>query len=150
MRPRCPRLSSFGCYEKARYFINYARYLKRIAPKNVTFLHWIDDDMLKELYASSKGLIATSINEDFGLNAIEAMASGKPVIAPNEGGYKETVLHGITGVLLNEITPKALSSAIGEVQKKIINCKEESRKQALNYDTKVFIEKIKKRANSYI
>ena len=33
-----------------------------------------------------------SKNEDFGMVAIEAMAGGKPVFAPKEGGYLETII----------------------------------------------------------
>ncbi|EQD58487.1 Glycosyl transferase, group 1 domain protein [mine drainage metagenome] len=43
----------------------------------------------------------TPINEDYGLVPLEAMASGKPVIAVNEGGPRSTIVNGKTGFLVN-------------------------------------------------
>jgi len=40
--------------------------------------------------------VTTSLEEDFGLTPLEAAASGKPVVAVAEGGYKETVIDGQT------------------------------------------------------
>ena len=81
-------------------------------PPNVEFLGEIPEARLIELYATCRGLMATSIGEDFGLTPVEAMASGKAVIAVDEGGYRETVLDGDTGWL---VPPKAedLAHAIG-------------------------------------
>ena len=69
-------------------------------PPNVEFLGEIPEARLTELYATSRGLVATSRDEDFGMTAVEAMASGKVVIAVDEGGYRETVLDGDTGWLV--------------------------------------------------
>ena len=46
-----------------------------------------------------RGFICTAIDEDFGLTPLEAMASGKPVVAVDEGGFRETVTPQ-TGVLI--------------------------------------------------
>ena len=45
------------------------------------------------------------------------MASGKPVIAPNEGGYKKTVIDEITGKLIKNIDVNKLVNVIKEVGK---------------------------------
>jgi glycosyltransferase involved in cell wall biosynthesis len=66
--------------------------LKSIATKNITFLGFVPDNQLAKLYAKTKALIYTSIDEDFGLVPVEAMAHGVPVIAFNSGGVRETVL----------------------------------------------------------
>lgn len=39
------------------------------------------------------------MDEDFGLTPVEAMASGKPVVAVDKGGFRETVIPG-TGLLV--------------------------------------------------
>ena len=52
-----------------------------------------------DLYARCRGNICTSINEHVGLTPLEAMASGKPVVAVDEGGYRRTVTDK-TGVLV--------------------------------------------------
>jgi glycosyltransferase involved in cell wall biosynthesis len=44
-----------------------------------------------------------SIDEDFGISPVESMAAGKPVIGADEGGLRETVIHGETGVLLKGV-----------------------------------------------
>ena len=43
---------------------------------------------------------------------MEAMASGKPVIAANEGGIPEDVIDGKTGILINKITPEKIAEKI--------------------------------------
>jgi len=47
-------------------------------------------------------LLYTPTNEHFGIVPLEAMYAGKPVIAINSGGPTETVVHGETGLLVNE------------------------------------------------
>ena len=76
------------------------------------------------------------------------MASGKPAIAPNEGGYSETILNNKTGILIDNINPEKIIQAIDSVNK---NLKKNSNyykkaciERAKEFDTKIFIEKIKK------
>jgi glycosyltransferase involved in cell wall biosynthesis len=63
-----------------------------------TFLGRVDDATLAELYASARALVIANI-EEFGITAVEAQASGRPVIAAAAGGALETVLDGVTGRL---------------------------------------------------
>lgn len=137
------KLIVVGCYEKSRHFRKYAEYIKKIQPKNVRILHWVNSGRLIELYANCKGFIATAQDEDFGMTLVEAMASGKPVIAPNEGGYKETVIDKSTGRLIDEINPQKLIQAIEEVGKDPESYKDRCIKQAARFNSKIFIDKIK-------
>jgi glycosyltransferase involved in cell wall biosynthesis len=78
------------------------RYLKKISdnlPPNVTMAGEVTEQELLFLYATCKGLICTAMDEDFGLTPLEAMASGKPVVAVDEGGFRETVTSQ-TGLLV--------------------------------------------------
>ncbi len=63
--------------------------------------NWTSDEKLRNLYQRSKIVIALSRDEPFGLIPLEAAACGVPVIALNEGGYKETVIDGKTGLLID-------------------------------------------------
>jgi glycosyltransferase involved in cell wall biosynthesis len=69
----------------------YFKQITRDLPPNVTLLGEISEEKLIDLYAHCKGLLCTAVDEDFGLTPLEAMASGKPVVAPDEGGFKETI-----------------------------------------------------------
>lgn len=136
------KLIVVGSYEKAKHFQAYVEYIKKIKPDNVEIVSWVEFDDLVDLYANCKGFIATSKDEDFGMNAIEALASGKPVIAVNEGGYKETVIDNVTGRLINADE----SSLIKAIKYIGINPKEYKNrciKQAKKFDIENFIRKIK-------
>lgn len=138
------RLIIVGSYEQSRHFQAYANYMKKIKSENVKILSWVDNNKLIDLYANCKGFITTAKDEDFGMTPVEAMASGKPVIASNEGGYKETVIDGVTGKLIDNINVDKLVEAVKEIGKNSQNYKDVCLKQAEKFDTKIFIEKIKR------
>ena len=132
-------------YEKGiSYFEEYKKYLESIRPDNVRFLFSVAGEELRGLYAQCKGLVATALDEPFGMTLVEAMASGKPVVATAEGGYKESIVDGVTGVLIKDINEDKLVEAIKLVGKNPENYKEACLKQAQKFDKKFFIEKIKK------
>jgi glycosyltransferase involved in cell wall biosynthesis len=135
------KLIIVGSYEKAAQ--KYRKYIEKIKPGNVTLLNWVDEERLIDLYANCKGLIATAKDEDFGLTPVEAMASGKPVICGNEGGYRETVIDGLTGVLIDGINEDKIMRAVREVGGKPGSYRKECLKRAREFDTKIFVRKIK-------
>src|SRR5439155_1765393 len=55
---------------------------------------------LEALYDRCYALVFPSLNEDWGIVPLEAMAHGKPVLAVNSGGPTESVVDGETGFLL--------------------------------------------------
>ena len=122
----------------------YAQKLKGMNQDNVFFTNFVDDKDLLVFYSECKGFIATSKDEDFGMNVVEAMASGKPVIAPNEGGYKETIINSKTGILIDDINEDKIIEAINIIGQNPKQYKNACIEQAKKFDTKIFIEKIRK------
>lgn len=60
----------------------------------------LSDREMARVYSDAFATLCVSYNEPFGLSSIESMACGTPVLAVNDGGYKESVLDGETGYLL--------------------------------------------------
>lgn len=139
------KLVIVGSYEKSKHFRKYAAHIKNIKPNNVEIVSWVDRPELIKLYSECKGFITTSKEEDYGLGPVEAMASGKPVIAPDEGGNRETVIDGVTGRLINDINVEKLVAAINEVGANSEKYREACLARAKEFDTAVFIEKIEKK-----
>lgn len=94
--------------------------LKKIAGPTVTLLGSQPFDVLKYHYARCKALIFPG-EEDFGIVPVEAMASGRPVIAYGRGGATETVISGKTGVFFHEQTVDDLIDAIERIEAMDLN-----------------------------
>lgn len=78
----------------------------------IQLLGRVSDLELERLYAEARGFIALAREEDFGITPVEAMASGTPVIAFNGGGFKETVVDGKTGILIDSTDEKTIENAM--------------------------------------
>jgi glycosyltransferase involved in cell wall biosynthesis len=65
-------------------------FLKSMAASNIEFCGRVSDYELRDLYARCRAVILPG-EEDFGIVPVEAMASGKPVIALGRGGVLESV-----------------------------------------------------------
>lgn len=85
--------------------------LRASAKKNIEFLGGVSDAKRAELYADCIAYLHPQ-EEDFGITPIEAMASGRPVIAYAAGGALETVLEGVTGTFFYDQDYAALIDAI--------------------------------------
>ncbi|MFN7991566.1 MAG: glycosyltransferase, partial [Candidatus Micrarchaeia archaeon] len=81
-------------------------YLKRIrslCTPEISIETNISEERLLDLYSRCSSVLYTPVNEDFGIVPLEAMASGKPCIARNEGGPRETVIDGTDGYLVGSV-----------------------------------------------
>lgn len=94
--------------------------LKALSGPTIMFLGDQSDEDVSRAYSQCRALIFPG-EEDFGIVPLEAMASGKPVIAYGRGGALETVISlddvscggtDPTGLFFFEQTPKAICDAI--------------------------------------
>ncbi len=137
------RLVVVGGYAKGDHAEKMLAPLLKSKPANVEILGSVSEPELLRLYSSCKGFIATAVDEDFGLTPVEAMASGKAVVAVNEGGFKETVLNGKTGFLV-PANAGALAAAVEKVSKNPGKFKAACIARAKNFDATCFVEGVKK------
>lgn len=87
------------------------RRLKKLAGPTVSFTGRVSDEEAARLLAECRALIVPA-TEEFGIAAVEAQASGRPVIALREGGARETVVEGVTGTFFETPRPEALATAV--------------------------------------
>jgi glycosyltransferase involved in cell wall biosynthesis len=88
--------------------------ISRLAGPTVTVLGPQPFGVLKQHYARCRALIFPG-EEDFGMVPVEAMASGRPVVAFGRGGATETVATGLSGVFFAHQSVEAISSAVGNL-----------------------------------
>ncbi len=141
------------------------RTLRALAGPTVEFLGPRPDHEVADLYARCRALLFPGL-EDFGITPLEAMASGRPVIAYRRGGARETVvplelpnvmderrasddddrkvgLHAPTGVFFGEQTVEGLVGAIEVFEAQSARFEPKAlRDHALNFDRQVFKDHI--------
>jgi len=106
----CPKLVIATAMESD----DQKRELLSLARKNNVRIEIVTAESTAEmvkLYSQAVMSIFVPIMEPFGLAVIEAMACESPVVAVKEGGLRETVIDGETGILV-EREPKSLANAI--------------------------------------
>jgi D-inositol-3-phosphate glycosyltransferase len=81
----------------------------------VRFLGAVGPDEMADLYALADVVAVPSRTETFGLVALEAHASGRPVVASAVGGLVETVADGVTGRLVDGRDPRTFADALAEI-----------------------------------
>jgi glycosyltransferase involved in cell wall biosynthesis len=89
--------------------------LRALAGATVEFTGALDGESLRSAYRGASALVMPG-EEDFGIAPVEAMACGRPVAALGRGGACETVIPGVTGLLVDRGTPEAFADAIGDLR----------------------------------
>ena len=128
--------------------------LTSMARSNVVFLGWQPDDAVADFYSKCRALIFPG-EEDFGIVPLEAMASGRPVIAYGRGGAMETIIpfdppmqgegKVPTGLFFREQNVESLMDGV----ERFLRVEREFdptaiRNHTLQWDREIFKEKIKK------
>lgn len=89
--------------------------LQRIAGPTVQVLGPQPFDVLRHHYARCRALLFPG-EEDFGMVPVEAMASGRPVIAYARGGALETVVAGLSGTFFQDQSVEAIRAAVSDFE----------------------------------
>ena len=100
-----------------RGFGGNGEYIKSLIGPTVEFLGEVTDEEKWTLYRKAKAYIYPSQKEDFGIQAVEAMAAGTPVIALKEGGQLETVVENKTGIFFDKANLDCLEKSIKTFEK---------------------------------
>lgn len=110
------------------------RRLERLAGPHTRFLGRLGDERLREVFRSASVLLFPQV-EDFGIMAVEAQASGLPVVARRAGGALDTVIDGVTGAFFDGEDPEAIIAAARRCAK---NCDRACRENAMRFSEETF------------
>jgi glycosyltransferase involved in cell wall biosynthesis len=112
--------------------------LRQLAGTDVEFLGTRSDEELRTLYSMAYAVVLPG-TEDFGIVPVEAQACGRPVVALNRGGAAETVVHEVTGLLVDTDTPDAFADALVRLGRLGLD-PQAARSQALRFSPEIFRE----------
>lgn len=123
------------------------RTLQALAGPTVQMLGRVDEDELLALYRKAKALIFPQI-EDFGIVAVEAQATGCPLVAFGQGGALDIVTEE-TGVFFAEHLVESILKALTELSQRmessVVNAVA-CRRNAERFSEEVFDEAIRREA----
>ena len=122
--------------------------LERLAGPTVTFLGYVPEENLPDLY---QGAIATIFpgDADFGLVPLESMACGTPVIAFHGGGALETVQEKVTGEFFGKPTATSLAETLEHCDRSRFS-EETCRNHARKFSREVFEKGIRSAVETLI
>lgn len=122
--------------------------LKRTAPKNCIFTGFLTDDALSAAYTHAEALLMPQ-NEDFGYTPLEAQYHGCPVIAYRQGGAKETVKDGITGLFFDMQSVSSLKAVLERFEQISYNLRRSTGDQQTDIKTQFGSARFDKQFISY-
>lgn len=91
--------------------------IAQIIQPNIILEGFLNDEKLIGYYQHARALICASV-EDFGLNALEALSQGTPVIALNKGGFREIVREGVDGEFFDAAKMEIIADGVRRFMKK--------------------------------
>jgi glycosyltransferase involved in cell wall biosynthesis len=115
---------------------------KKIKPliENETNIVWLgyqhDDELI--LYMQNAKACIFAAKEDFGIMCVEVQSTGTPVLALNYGGYKETVVDGVTGYFFEEQSTESIIKAVQKFEQSPLTNHEDISRHAQNFEAEKF------------
>jgi glycosyltransferase involved in cell wall biosynthesis len=109
-RPDAPPLVLAGRSVEQSAPILQSLAARRALAGRARYLGYVSDEERRQLYLEASMLVLPSLEEGFGMTAVEAMQAGVPVIASNRGALPEVV--GDAGALVDPTDEAALAAAI--------------------------------------
>lgn len=74
---------------------------KSTAGENVDVVGYVGEERKRELFATCSGFVQNTVAEPFGITTVEALASGAPVVAVNDGNNPTLIDDGVNGILFD-------------------------------------------------
>lgn len=105
-----PPADSLGMDEEVRRLERMATNLR--VRDRVRFLGRVDHDAIPALLSAADVVVSVPWYEPFGIVPVEAMACGRPLVASEVGGQRDTVVDAHTGVLVPPRHPQRVATAV--------------------------------------
>ena len=109
-------------------------------PDRFVGLTGISDSQLRWLYTHCAATVAVA-HEDFGLTPLEGNALGRPALCLRAGGYLDTIVEGVNGLFIEELTPEAIIRAVHRLQSDPLD-EADIRRHAERYSVRAFKEQL--------
>jgi glycosyltransferase involved in cell wall biosynthesis len=115
---------------------------------DIQLLGSLSDGEVRDFYRRAAAVLLPG-EEDFGIVPVEAQACGTPVIALARGGALETVIDGVTGVLVDDPAPEAFAAGIARATQMSFD-RAVIRAHAVTFDSAVFSRAIQSSIESLV
>jgi len=147
----CDKIKDFkiiltGKIKNNRYANKVTNYVKKQGLSNhIKFAGLVPQEILHDYYSKSKIVVIPSLYETFSLIAIEAMATGTPIVASNVGILPEALTHGENGYFIDPKNAKDIAEKLqtllrdDKLQKKM---GENSKHRAMNWKSENIVKEL--------
>jgi glycosyltransferase involved in cell wall biosynthesis len=106
---------------------------------NVTFLGYFPHEEMADLYNMADVMVLPSETEGVPMVILEALACGTPVIATNVGGIPDIIFNGVNGIILDDISPARIATAITNLLYAKFD-REKIARSVKNFDARNFVK----------
>lgn len=124
----------------------YRRYVDEHIKEHVIFAGYVSPGDLPKYYASCDIFCSPATGgESFGIVLLEAMSSGKPIVAFDNPGYKTVMQDGVQGLFCKTCDVESLAEKVISLlkdKKRMKKMGAKGREEALTYDWQIITKRI--------